>query len=422
MSMNSVRLCVHRAADTIGGNCIEIVAPGGERLLLDAGRPLDTPDDEATPIPLSLDQESPVAGVLLSHAHADHCGLLDILPPSWPVFCGKATGALLTLFTGMRNSKIRQNFTYWQSKTPFSIGPFTITPYLIDHSSFDAYALQVEVGGKRIMYSGDFRAHGRKAGLTEALIKNPPANIDVLIMEGTNLPAIGSMSKGTDTEEELEKQFAHLFKKNKGRIFVSWSSANIDRTVTLFRACMESGRVLVPDLFCMLVLEEIKDFVKTPQAAWGGTHMRAVVTRRMSNLLRRLGEDNFIEYLKKYRAAMKADYLVNTPGKWVIMARDSLVDDYKDKGILPTHDDVWIWSQWQGYLERESTRKMQEFFSPCQKAHMHTSGHASPEVLKRFAGSMRPKMLIPVHGETWGTHRGIYSYTQVIRNGEWINL
>lgn len=42
--MSDVRLCIHRAADTIGGNCIEVMAPGGERILLDAGRPLDTPD------------------------------------------------------------------------------------------------------------------------------------------------------------------------------------------------------------------------------------------------------------------------------------------------------------------------------------------------------------------------------------------
>jgi hypothetical protein len=33
--MSEVRLCIHRAADTIGGNCIEIAAPTGERIVLD---------------------------------------------------------------------------------------------------------------------------------------------------------------------------------------------------------------------------------------------------------------------------------------------------------------------------------------------------------------------------------------------------
>ena len=50
-------------------------------------------------------------------------------------------------------------------KKPVDIGPFHITPYLVDHSAFDAYALLVESDGRRVFYSGDFRAHGGKAGL-----------------------------------------------------------------------------------------------------------------------------------------------------------------------------------------------------------------------------------------------------------------
>ena len=46
--------------------------------------------------------------------------------------------------------------------TCIEIGPFRITPQLVDHSAFDAYALLVEADGKRVYYSGDFRAHGRK--------------------------------------------------------------------------------------------------------------------------------------------------------------------------------------------------------------------------------------------------------------------
>ena len=51
-------------------------------------------------------------------------------------------------------------------RTPVEIGPFRVTPYLVDHSAFDAYALLVEADGKRVFYSGDFRGHGRKRKLS----------------------------------------------------------------------------------------------------------------------------------------------------------------------------------------------------------------------------------------------------------------
>ena len=420
--MNSVRLCIHRAADTIGGNCIEIVAPSGERIFLDAERPLDTPDDEPTPVPPSLDTGSPVLGVLLSHAHTDHCGLLDALPESWPVYSGEATEVQLRLSSAMRGGDVRQPCHHWENGKPLTIGPFMVTPHLIVHSAFDAYALQIEVAEKVIFYSGDFRAHGRKAVLTERLMKSPPENVDVLFMEGTNLVSGDAQPKPALNEKELEDDFARLFLETRGRVFVSWSSTNIDRTVTLYRACKRSGRVLVPDLYCMLVLERLKEFASIPQAEWGGKHMRAVVTQKMSNLLKRLGEHGFIDYLKSHRAVMKAEHLAKTPEKWVIMSRSSLVDDFAKKGVVPDENDIWVWSLWKGYLEMDSSLKMRDFFSPCQKKYIHSSGHASTEVLQKFAEALKPKKLIPVHGEAWGERQENFASVHMLTNGQWIPI
>ena len=92
--------------------------------------------------------------------------------------------------------------------------------------------LLIEADGKRILYTGDFRRHGRKSVLVDRMMAKPPADIDVLFMEGTNL---GS-DKPVKSEEELEQDFRELFSRTKGRVFVTWSGQNIDRTVTLYRA------------------------------------------------------------------------------------------------------------------------------------------------------------------------------------------
>ena len=420
---SGVRLCIHRAADTIGGNCIEIVASTGERLLLDAGRPLDTPEGEPTPTPVTLDTTMSVSGVLLSHAHTDHCGLLETLPAEWPVYCGKATERLLHLSAAMGKKPFAQSCVHWENEKAMPIGPFTITPRLIDHSAFDAYALQIDLEGKTILYSGDFRAHGRKAKLTETLIQNPPKRVDALIMEGTNLPAANSELKPTLTEYELEEQFTSLFEKSQGRVFVSWSSTNIDRTVTLYRACKASGRVLVPDLYCMLVLMRLKEFGNIPQPEWRCGHMKAVVTTGIQRLMKgRLREPELIEYLIQYQAALSADKLIANPRKWVIMARGSLLEDYAKKGVVPNEQDTWVWSMWDGYLKKERSRPMREFFASCQQKYIHTSGHASPDVLKQFAEAMQPKILIPVHGEGWHAWAKYFLNIRAAMDGEWLDL
>lgn len=419
--IGSVKVCIHQGAATVGGNCIELISSSGERLLLDAGRPLEIPEILSAPIPPSLDISSPVAGIVLSHAHSDHCGMLASLPASWPVYCGAATGRLLHLFAAVRGKKIRQPCVFWTTGKTVSIGSFSVTPYLIDHSAFDAHAVSIEADGRHIFYSGDFRSQGRKGILTQALMRQPPRPIDVLVMEGTNLTA-GPLIKPTPTERSLEEACVRLFRKTEGRIFVSCSSANIDRLVTLYRACKKSGRILAVDLFCALLLLRLREFGHIPQPDWQGGHMRTVVTRRMANLIKRMGEEEIIGYLKSCGVAISARKLADQPHKWVIATRESLIADFRKKGIATTDRDCWVWSMWSGYLHQDAARESREFFAPCHKESLHTSGHASPELLKAFAKALQPEILLPVHGESWLAWKEHFPNLRPAANGEWLKL
>lgn len=64
-----VRVRIHRGAHEIGGSCVE-VEHGGERIVLDVGRPLDAGKDEQVPLASAVDEST--SAVLISHAHQDH--------------------------------------------------------------------------------------------------------------------------------------------------------------------------------------------------------------------------------------------------------------------------------------------------------------------------------------------------------------
>jgi ribonuclease J len=66
-------------------------------------------------------------------------------------------------------------FYHYDGRTISTNGEaFAVTPYLIDHSGFDAVAYLIEADGKRLFYSSDFRGHGRKSMLFDLMLANPP--------------------------------------------------------------------------------------------------------------------------------------------------------------------------------------------------------------------------------------------------------
>ena len=154
-------------------------------------------------------------------------------------------------------------------RQPIKIGPFRVTPFLNDHSAFDAYSLLVECGGHRLFYTGDIRGHGRKSGMFEELLRRPPDDVDVLLMEGTNIRAEDTPAVEQVTETQLEELCRSTFLATPGMVLAITSSQNIDRLVTLYRAAKRSGRVLVMDLYTANIARATgNENIPQPGPAW----------------------------------------------------------------------------------------------------------------------------------------------------------
>ena len=298
-------------------------------------------------------------------------------------------------------------------RTPVEIGPFRVTPFLVDHSAFDAYSLLVEADGKRVFYSGDFRGHGRKRRLFEAMVARPPKDTDVLLMEGTTIGRSGS-DEGFATEDELEQQFVRAFRETKGLHFVWTSSQNIDRLVTIFRAAKRTGRVLLIDLYTAVVLEATgRDGI--PQADWD--EVRVYIPHRQRVAIKNKGLFDDRDRHNKYRVFEKT--LRGLAKRAVMLFRPLAMDDYGVQGVLDGAG--FTYSMWEGYLRGRSSLKVLKWLEQhgIPRRTIHTSGHASVADLKRFANALAPRTLVPIHSFETSRFREFFDNVIQREDGEW---
>lgn len=402
---------IHRGTHEIGGTCVEL-EQDGTRIALDLGLPLDGDPSNASLMP-AMDTRD-LACVLISHPHIDHYGLLHYLPDGVPVAIGRAAKKIIQAAAPFTKQSVpRLSGPELADKQALSIGPFAITPYLVDHSAFDAYALLVEAGGKRLFYSGDFRGHGRKAALFDRFVAAPPKDVDVLLMEGSSLSRM-SPNKRFPSEQDLESMLADRLHKTDGLAMVHVSAQNIDRVVTIFRAAKRAGRTLVIDLYAAAILDATLH-ASIPKSDWDGVALYVPEYQR-----RQIKRLEMFELLWKHSAnRVFIEDLQPLAKRAVLLFRPAMMEDLGSANCLAGAH--FIYGQWEGYLARGDYAMLPPWLEKhgISLEHIHTSGHASPRDLQRFAKALSPKALVPIHTFDPGIFPELFECVVPRNDGEW---
>lgn len=412
-----MRVRIHRGTKEIGGTCIEMEAQG-KRIVFDVGLPLDAPDDGheglLPPVEGFREADDSLLGVIISHPHQDHYGLARYIRPEVPVYIGRDAHAILAAASAyVPNGHAFQSPHFLSNKSTLELGPFRVTPYLVDHSAFDAYGLLIEADGKRVYYSGDFRAHGRKSGLFEAMVGDPPQDVDVLLMEGTTIGRTGT-GKGFASEVDLEAAFVQAFAKTEGIHFVWASAQNIDRIVTIFRAAKRTNRLFIIDLYTAVVLEATgRDSI--PQSFWTGVRLYTPESQRRLIVRNALFED--LRRHSENRVFPEA--LADLRGRAVMLFRPMMSRDHGVRSVLV--GSRLTYSMWQGYLKDGSTQQIRDWLDENQipLEVIHTSGHASVADLRRFAVALAPRRLVPIHSFETERFGEFFDNVTLRKDGVW---
>lgn len=384
-----MRACIHRGATQIGGSCVELEHEGS-RILIDLGLPLDADPQDATLLP-PIETDG-LKALIISHPHLDHYGLLHHLPNPVPIAMGEAARRIIHAAADFITGSIPiLDGPDLAHRRPITIGPFTITPYLVDHSAYDAYALMIEAGEKRLFYSGDLRDHGRKSKLTEQLISDPPVGVNALLLEGSSLSRLDEDAV-FPTEEQLSLRLEELMELPAGLVMVQMSAQNIDRLVSVFKATRRAGRTLLIDLYTASILEATGN-PRLPQTYWSDVALCIPHRQRIQ-----IKQGRLFELLDRHKTArLFPEDLGADPGRYVLVFRPIWMQDLVRAGALK--DSLLIYSQWKGYLDRGDYARLERWLSDNDILirFVHTSGHAAPATLKRLAVAIAPRQLVPIH-------------------------
>ena len=416
-------MIIHRGTDEIGGTCIELNS-GNSHILLDFGMPLVTKSGESFDFRpyknLSIEElvakgilpdvqgaynsNSEINGVLVSHPHADHFGLMQYLNPELPVWMGKATHEVLKLNNIFLNQDNHiSSPCYFEKNRPFQVGDFKVTPFWNDHSAFDAYSFLIESRGKSIFYSGDFRAHGRKRKVYKWFLHHAPSNVDCLLLEGTK---IGRKAEQPQMEEELEHSFASLFKNSSSINYIYTSSQNIDRLVTIYKACLKAGKTFVIDVYTANILEILSDYARLPSPLKGYRNLKVLFPHKTTTGLFRKGFDRMANKFAKQK--IKKEEISQNPSDYVMLVRPSMKADLEK--ISTDHGNL-IYSMWEGYKRQDYTKNFLDWLTGKNfNIHdLHTSGHADIETLREMAYTINPKTIVPIHTFNKFDYKNIFS-------------
>ena len=406
-----MQLIIHRGTNEIGGSCVELIS-NNNSLIIDIGMPMV--DQNRQELDQTIFIKKPftdllkegwlpnveglyrntgrIKGIMISHPHADHFGLLKFVDPSIPVYMGEPTGKIIRL----NNIFLPQSITipnqhYYRNRDPFKISHFKITPFLNDHSAFDSHHFLIEAEGKRIFYSGDFRSHGRKAALYQNFLKHPPKNIDYLILEGTQ---IGRKEPQHQTEVQIEESLVQIFRQSEGINCIYTSGQNIDRLVTVYRACIRSGKTMVVDVYVANVLGALSDHGSIPDPRKGFENIKVFFPYYLTGKLLKSGYDDMVRPFGVFKA--KREFINKNPSRYVMIVRPSLLSDLKKMNIDCGN---LIYSLWEGYKQKPDTKNFIDSLLArnMKLIDLHTSGHADVQTLKEFADAIKPGYIIPIH-------------------------
>jgi ribonuclease J len=389
------------------GKNMTVYEAEGAIVVVDAG--LAFPRDEHLGVDLVLpdfsyleDREEMVRAVVLTHGHEDHVGSLPYLMREVRVPLVIATRLTLALVKskldehGLANAAELREMA--PGDEPVQLGPFRLELVRMAHSIPDAAAVVLETPGGRVVHTGDYKldhtpVDGQRTDVGR-LAEVGSRGVYLLLGDSTNAERAGV----TESERVVGEAFRQIFPSREGRILVSSFASNVHRMQQAADVGVDCGR----------------------KVAFVGRSMR-----KNANIARNLGYMDVPE-----EAILRPNELAELPrNEQLILCTGSQGEPmsamtriaYNDHPAVHVEagDTVIIsakpipGNELRVHDAINRLAKMGAEVLHEDNAPVHVSGHGKAEELRTIIGLVRPKAVMPVHGE----FRMLAAHAQLAREG-----
>jgi ribonuclease J len=331
------------------------------------------------------DRLDDIDAVVLTHGHEDHIGALPYLlrsRPDIPLIGSRLTMALVT--AKLEQHRIRPVTQIVREGERFSVGGWDLQFYAVNHSIPDALAVAVRTTGGTILHTGDFKMDqtpldGRITDLP-GFSRLGDEGVDLLLADSTNAEVPGFIP----SERDVGTVVADVITKAQGRVIVACFASHVHRVQQVLDAAVESGRQV---------------------SLVGRSMIRNMQIARDLGLLR-VPEGVLIDLREAEALPSRRVLFVCTGSQGEPLSALSRMANREHPSIRIVPDDLILLASSLIPGNENSVFNVINGLSRLgakvvhkSTALVHVSGHAPAGELRYLLNAVRPKNLMPVHGE-----------------------
>ena len=386
-----------------GMNCMA-VRYEDEMLILDAG--MGFPEETAYGVDVCVpnfdfleEYRDHITAIVLTHGHEDHLGALPYLLKKFnvPVYCSHFTA-------GLAESKLEEHNLVGDTllhrvepRDVVEIGVFSVEFIRVSHSLIDCFSLAIKTPVGTIIHTGDYKVDetpviGEPIDL-RSFRRLGQEGVLALLSDSTNATVPGR----TPSERAVIPAFEEIFSEARGRIIVAAFASSIHRLQIVLDIAQQFNRKVCVLGRSMLKNVEIADrlgYLDIPD----GLLVHLNEAKQM--------KDHRVVFLVTGSQGESRAALSQMAGQ----SYKGLMIDEGDTVVLSARiipGNERLISRMIGMIYKRGANIIEE-----KRRLVHVSGHASQEDIRIMTEAVRPKFVVPIHGE----YRMLFRHKEFVKN------